>query len=277
MDVTVSSLCCELKMSRSNWYKRRKTRKRRQIDEDLVVKLVKTERTVHHRLGTRKLQVNLRQDFADNGIEVGRDRLFEVLRSQDLLVKKLPKSYKTTQSRHSLPLFTNIVKDMELQAANQAWCSDITYIRTEDECVYLSLIMDLHSRMIVGYHCGETLEAIGCLKALDMALKGLPKGKNPIHHSDRGCQYCSHDYVNRLRDNKLGISMTETNHCAENAHAERLNGILKQEYALGMTFKNVKQARQAVDQAVHLYNHRRPHLKLAMKVPAEVHCKAASI
>lgn len=272
---TVVSLCREAGMSTGNWYKKRKSRQRKRVDEDLVAELVNRERAVQPRIGTRKLLVLLSSSFAENEVDVGRDRLFEILRDRELLIECLPKSRKTTNSRHSLPLFRNTVKGLELDDANQAWCSDITYIRTEDSFVYLSLIMDLHSRMIVGHHCGNSLEAIGCLKALDMALEDLPEGKKPIHHSDRGCQYCCHDYVNRLRDNKLGISMTETNHCAENAHAERLNGILKQEYALGLTFKNAEQASQAVDQAVYLYNHRRPHLKLAMKVPAEVHCKAA--
>jgi transposase InsO family protein len=262
-------------MSRQNWYKGKKVRQRKQVDEGLVVELVKTERQLQTRLGTRKLQVTLKQQFSDSGIDVGRDRLFEILRKNDLLLKRLPKSHKTTNSKHSLPLFPNIVKDIDLTGPNEAWCSDITYIRTEESFVYLSLIMDLHSRMIVGYHSGDSLEAIGCLKALDMALEALPEGCRPVHHSDRGCQYCSHDYVKNLCDNGLGVSMTETNHCAENAHAERLNGILKQEYALGMTFRNAEQVRLAVDQAVHLYNYRRPHLKLQMKVPAEVHRQAA--
>jgi len=172
-------------------------------------------------------------------------------------------------------VFVNLVKDLDVVRPNQVWVSDITYVRVEDSFVYLALIMDLYSRKIVGYHCGDSLEAIGCIKALQRASEELPEDCQPIHHSDRGCQYCCHDYVERLDEQGMAISMTETNHCAENAHAERLNGILKQEYGLGMTLKNLEYARKAVDQAVALYNYRRPHKSLDMKRPAEVHRQSA--
>ena len=274
--VNVSLLCRTVGMSRQNWYKHRKARTRRHLDEKLVVKLVKDERKLQHRIGTRKLQNVLKPIFADAGIQVGRDRLFDVLRRHGLLVPRLPRSSRTTNSRHSLPVFRNLAKDLNTTAVNQVWVSDITYIRVgHGEFVYLTLIMDRHSRKIVGYHCGNTLETLGCIKALEMALNELPENAKPIHHSDRGCQYCCHKYVNVLNDRSLPVSMTETDHCAENAHAERLNGILKQEYGLGMTFQDLGHARRVVDQAVWLYNHRRPHTSLKMKVPAEVHCQAA--
>jgi transposase InsO family protein len=140
--------------------------------------------------------------------------------------------------------------------------------------LYLALLTDKMSRKIVGYHCGDTLEAEGCLQALDQALADLPPGAHPIHHSDKGTQYCCHQYVQRLAARGLSVSMTETNHCAENALAERVNGILKSEYTLGTTFRCKKSARLAVNQAVHLYNHRRPHTALKMRFPAEVHAHA---
>ena len=250
-------------------------RARRQVDEGLVTELVKCERKQQPRAGGRKLQAILGPDLAAAGISLGRDRMFEILGRHGLLVPPLPRSSKTTDSQHSLPVFHNRLKEMAVNAPNQAWVSDITYIRTESSFVYLALTMDRHSRKIVGYHCGDSLEALGAIKALEDALASLPDNCHPVHHSDRGCQYCCHEYVQRLWDRGLTISMTETDHCAENAHAERLNGILKQEYGLGMTFKNLEQARVAVEQAVDLYNHRRPHLSLGMRVPAEVHMQAA--
>lgn len=273
--VNVARLCAAVNMSRWNWYKGEKARKRRKVDEDMVEQLVKQERKIHPRLGGCKLYEVLKPDFRDNGIRIGRDRLFEVLRKKDLLVPPLPNSCRTTDSAHSLPVFYNLIRDLMVTAPNQVWVSDITYLRTEDGFVYLTTIMDLYSRKIVGHHCGNSLEAVGCIKALEKALSDLPQDSHPIHHSDRGCQYCCHEYVNRLKARDLPISMTEENHCAENAHAERLNGIVKQEYALGMTFNNAAQAQQAVEQAVYLYNNKRPHKSLKMWRPAEVHRQAA--
>ena len=174
-----------------------------------------------------------------------------------------------------LPVFTNLVREREVNEPNEAWAADITYLRTGEGFVYLALLTDWRSRKIVGYHCGDTLEAIGCVKALEMALASLPEGVHPIHHSDRGIQYCSHEYVNRLRSRGLSISMTERDHCAENALAERVNGILKIEYSLGMKFETKAQALREVKQAVHLYNTRRPHLALDYAVPEAVHSRAA--
>jgi len=269
--VNTASLCRGVGMTRANWYKVRKHRKRRRIDDELIVELVKQERQVQPRIGGRKLHEVLESELRDFNAWIGRDRFFNVLRENELLVPQLPRSSKTTNSRHTLPIVHNLVKDMEPTEPNQIWVSDITYIRIEDSFVYLSLIMDRFSRKIVGSHCGNSLEAIGCIHALEEALKSLPPDCTPIHHSDRGCQYCCHDYVKLLTDRGLGISMTEEHHCAENAHAERLNGILKQEYGLHMTFNNIDHARRAVKQAIGLYNHRRLHTSLEFRTPAEVH------
>jgi len=192
-----------------------------------------------------------------------------------MLVKPLPRAPRTTCSSHSLPVFQNLISKLETTAPNQIWVSDITYIRTWEGFEYLTLIMDLYSRKIVGYHCGESLDAEASLKALDHALTDLPDDRYPIHHSDRGSQFCSRKYVGHLQDRHLPVSMTEHNHCAENSIAERLNGILKQEYGLGRTFLNRQQVRRAVDEAVWLYNHRRPHMTLDYQYPAKVHALAA--
>jgi putative transposase len=273
--MAVTKLCKKVGMTPQNFYKGRRIRQRQKVDEQLVKQLVEAERAVQPRLGGLKLHHMLREELADNGVSLGRDRFFEVLRNQELLLEPLPKAPRTTNSAHSLPVFTNLVRDLELTGPNQVWVSDITYIRTHEDFVYLSLITDKYSRKVVGYHVGRTLEAQDTLKALAMALEQLPEGAHPIHHSDRGCQYCSHEYVKELKDHGMAVSMTEENHCAENAMAERVNGILKQEYFLNHVFQSAAQVRKAVDEAVWLYNTRRPHRSLELCTPEEIHGKAA--
>ena len=273
--MAVSRLCGRAGMSRQNFYKSRKQRERRKVNEGLVKELVQRERAMQPRLGGVKLHRMLRGQLEESGVRLGRDRFFQALRHQGLLLEPLPKAPKTTCSVHSLPVFKNLVKELELTGPNQAWSSDVTYIRTRGEFMYLSLITDMSSRKIVGYHLGKTLETRETLKALEMALSAKPKGVRPIHHSDRGCQYCSHEYVNRLNEDQMPISMTEENHCAENALAERMNGILKQEYFLNAEFRSTEQAQRAVNEAVHLYNTRRPHRSLQYRTPEQVHRAAA--
>ena len=265
-------MCQRLGMSRQNYYARRCRRQGRAVDSQLVVQLVKAERAVQPRLGTRKLRVLLKPELDQAGVKIGRDRFFAVLRQAQLLVQPLPREYvRTTNSYHCLPVFRNKIKELEVQRPNQVWVGDLTYVRTEEDFLYLALLTDKYSRKIVGYHCGDTLEAVGCVKALEMALADLPAGAKPIHHTDQGTQYCCHEYVNRLTDRDLEVSMTESNHCAENALAERMNGILKSEYGLAHRFKDKRTARLAVAQAVQLYNQRRPHTALNYQVPERVH------
>jgi transposase InsO family protein len=262
-------------MSRQNYYAARRLRQRREVDEELIVELVRSERRMQPRIGGRKLLHLLEPDLNEAGIEIGRDRFFEVLAEHDLLVRPKPGRARTTYSRHSLPVFCNLLADKSFSEPNEAWVSDLTYIRTDEGFLYAALITDVVSRKIVGMHIGDSLEAEGCLLALEEALRDLPEGKHPIHHSDRGCQYCCHAYVERLREAGLSISMTEVMHCYENALAERVNGILKQEYELDRTFRTKAQARKAFHQAVWLYNYRRPHMKLAYRFPSDVHEEAA--
>ena len=198
-----------------------------------------------------------------------------MLGEKGLLLERLPKAPRTTNSRHCLPVFTNMLKDRILTGPNQAWAGDITYVRTDEGYLYLSLITDAWSRKIVGWHAGDTLETEGCLAALGQALAELPAGHHPVHHSDRGCQYCSHVYTGALREAGLEISMTEDLHCYENALAERVNGILKQEYYLSSGFRTKAQALKAIEEAVWLYNTRRPHTALKYQTPEVAHRAAA--
>ena len=272
---TIGNVCDRVNMSRQNYYAARRLRQRREIDDALIVELVRRERRMQPRLGGRKLLHLLRGDLDEANVNIGRDRFFEVLAKNDLLVVRKPGRPRTTYSRHSLPVFGNLMQDKVCSSPNEAWVSDLTYIRTDEGFLYAALITDAYSRKIVGAHIGDSLEAEGCLAALNQALAELPEDRYPIHHSDRGCQYCCHAYVERLQDRKLQISMTEIMHCYENAMAERVNGILKQEYELDRTFRTKAQAKKAFEQAVWLYNHRRPHLRLDYRFPADVHAEAA--
>ena len=271
----MKALCAKVGMSRQNYYAARRRRRRDEVDAEFVEQLVMAERRLQPRLGARKLHVVLREALAEAGVELGRDRFFAVLRERGLLLPPPPRSPRTTNSRHSLPVFRNLLKERELSSPNEAWVADLTYIRTDEGFLYAALITDAYSRKIVGAHVGDSLEAQGCVEALLGALRELPEGMRPIHHSDRGCQYCCHPYVEECRAAGLAVSMTEELHCYENAKAERVNGILKQEYGMGAKFRTKALAKEAFAQAVQLYNHRRPHKALQYRIPAEVHVRAA--
>jgi len=268
---TVKQLCNHLHMSRQNFYKNKSLSTKKEVDRKLVIDLIKEQRCIQSELGIRKLQNMLADNFKENSIQIGRDRLFDIAREERLLIKRKRKYCRTTDSRHRFKVYKNLIKDKVLTAPNQVWVCDITYIRVAKSFVYLALITDAFSRKIIAYNVGESLEAVGCIKALKMALKSLPKGSYPIHHSDRGSQYCCHDYIEILTNRNLPVSMTEENHCYENSKAERVNGILKYEYHLRETFKNFKDAKKAIKQAIYLYNNCRPHTALEYSFPSVVH------
>lgn len=259
-------------MSPQNYYARRHHGRRQEVEVGLLLELVRAERSVQPRLGVRKLYHLIRPELAAAGVKLGRDRVFEALRQADLLVARKPAQWpKTTHFDAHLPVFKNLIKRFPVTGRNQVWVADITYIRTRAAFMYLGLITDKWSRKIVGFHLGETLEPSGCLKALAMAVAGLQGNEQPIHHSDRGSQYASHAYVKQVTEAGMQMSMTEKNHSAENALAERVNGILKQEYWLDANFEDKPEAGKASTQAVHLYNTRRPHTALGFKTPEQVH------
>ncbi|WP_242132617.1 IS3 family transposase [Aestuariivivens marinum] len=180
-------------------------------------------------------------------------------------------SSRTTNSYHRFYKYNNIIKDLEVTRPNQVWASDITYIRTVKGFCYLALITDMHSRKIIGYDLSNSLELAGCVRTLKKALYHAKGIKGLIHHSDRGIQYCSNVYTQILKRNKIGISMTEENHCYENAMAERVNGILKDEFYLDQTFDSAAHAKRATKNAINLYNEVRLHLSLNFKTPNMVY------
>ena len=261
-------------MSRQNYYKHRRQRQKQLVDEEFILSLVRRERALQSRIGVRKLWTMLSGEFKSAGIFIGRDRLFALLSRHGLLVKRRGRRVRTTESRHGFRFYGNLLREVELTAPHQAWVSDITYIRTDEGFMYLSLVMDAYSRAVVGYDCSDRLEAEGALRSLSQALKQLPAGSGTIHHSDRGIQYCCGRYIDKLKGRGLRISMTELNHCYENSKAERLNGILKEEYGLGGCYLSKADARRGVSEAVELYNNRRPHQSLGYRYPMAVHLAA---
>jgi transposase InsO family protein len=219
----------------------------------------------------RKLTKSLDYEFTKANIKVGRDTLFKVLRKHQMLTLRKKYSARTTNSHHRFFKYNNIIKDLEINRPNQVWVSDITYIRTIKGFCYLALITDMHSRKIVGYDLSDSLELKGCVRALKKAIYQAKHVKQLIHHSDRGIQYCSNVYTQILKRKKIDISMTEDNHCYENAIAERVNGILKDEFYLDQTFDNVAHAKRAAKNAINLYNEIRLHLSLDYKTPNMVY------
>ena len=275
--MTVTQLCASAGITRQAYYQQRKRRERESVDEQLVLDLVRDVRQIQPQMGARKLHGEIGPDLAEAGVQVGRDRLFDILRKHDLLIQPKRRTVQTTDSRHGLRVYGNEAKDLVLTGPGQLWVSDITYLRTDVGFVYLALIMDAFSRAIVGYDCSDSLEALGALRALGMARDQLPPGMRPMHHSDRGIQYCCGDYIDALTEGGLSISMTEANHCYENAKAERVNGTLKRELGLSATFADVAEARQAAGEAVMIYNHLRPHQALGYRKPMEVHREGARL
>ena len=263
----VSNICACFNLKRDAYYKYQKRNIHRQEEARQVVELVKRERAVQPRVGTRKLYRALKPAFMDSNLKVGRDTLFNILRQQDLLIRRKKASCKTTDSYHRFHTYKNLVKEMEIKAPNQVWVADITYIRTVKGFCYLALITDLFSRKIVGYDISDSLELAGCLRALKSALRHARPAAGLVHHSDRGVQYCSNQYVDQLKNRKIKISMTEENHCYENAVAERVNGILKDEFYLDQCFFSTAHASRATKNAIEIYNSKRLHLTLDYKTP----------
>lgn len=263
-------------MSRQNYYKGRSVRERLSVDQALVLELVRRERATQPRLGGRKLLYRIGPELEKAGVSIGRDRFLELLKREGLLVVRARSACRTTDSRHGFRIYPNLARDLVLSGPHQLLVSDITYIRTLEGFMYVSLVMDGWSRAIVGHDASDSLEMEGALRAVGKAVAQLPKGHQAMHHSDRGCQYCCGAYIQRLLEHGLRISMTQENHCYENAKAERLNGILKQEYGLGQTFIAKSEVAGAVHEAVSLYNNCRPHTALGYSTPMQAHVRQAA-
>ena len=225
------------------------------------------------RLGTRKLYYLLKPKLNELGIKLGRDGLFDYLREHRLLVKPKRSYTKTTDSRHWMKKHPNLVQDLHINRPEQVFVSDITYVESAEGVHYLSLVTDRFSRKIMGYHLSENMTAVEVVKAVKQALKAQVTSDSLIHHSDRGSQYCSALYQAELRKNGVSPSMTDGYDCYQNALAERINGILKQEFLL-LKCNSFKELKRLIEESIQIYNTIRPHLSLGMKTPEEVHKKA---
>lgn len=223
------------------------------------------------RLGTRKLYYLLKESLLSLGIGIGRDRLFDFLRSEGLLIQRKKKSAKTTDSHHWMRKYPNQIKELPVRRPEQVWVADITYLQLKEGHCFLHLITDAYSKMVMGYAVSNTLAASHTLHALNQALKNRRYTKELIHHSDRGLQYCSAGYTKKLKDHGVQISMTENGSPYDNAIAERINGILKDEFALDDTFDGREQVDKQVKQSIETYNNLRPHDSNHSLTPHQMH------
>lgn len=269
---TVGTLCELFGKTRQAYYQNLNYQYRESICSAIIVKKVKQVRIDMPRLGGRKLYDKIIPELPE-GLQLGRDSFFNILRDNNLLIRRRRTRVVTTMSNHWLRKYPNLIKEFEPTQAHQLWVSDITYVETAEGFVYLSLITDAYSRQIVGWHVGESLETVHTIEALKMALKQLPKGhaQNLIHHSDRGVQYCSYKYTKKLQRKNIKISMTESGDPLENAIAERVNGILKTEWLNDIKVKEIHHAKLELKRIIHLYNYERPHQSIEMLTPAQAH------
>jgi transposase InsO family protein len=271
-------LCGLVGMTRQAYYEYNWRSEKTQFEDAIIVDLVNRERQVAKRVGAKRLHLILTSELESHGITIGRDKFLEVLRANDLLVKRRRRHVNTTMSRHRLRKYPNLAKDLEIDCAEQLWVSDITYLTVAGKHCYLILITDAYSRKVVGYNFGRSMDTAFCMKALQTALadRAFPQ-RQLMHHSDRGVQYCSKGYVELLQENGLQISMTEHGDPLENALAERMNGIFKDNFALDTDFISFEVAKSQIDQAIQYYNHRLPHSSIDMLTPTEAHYKTGQL
>jgi putative transposase len=257
--------------SRQAYYKGLKKKQQERLKEELLIDRVLGYRRVQPRIGGRKLLHLLSPFMREHGLETGRDAFFRLLREHGLLSRRRRSKPRTTDSVHWLKKYPDLIKGLpEPGEPDRLWVSDITYLRLREGDAFLSLVTDVYSRKIIGFHLSGSLGSEGCLLALKMAISGSKKTAGCIHHSDRGVQYCSKEYVNLLKSNGINISMTQSGDPRDNAIAERVNGILKTEL-LKPVFSDKEEAEAAVAKAISIYNYLRPHSSLSMLTPALVH------
>ena len=272
----IGRLCRLLGISRQCFYQCGWRQEDISVQQQLILQQVRTIRVLHRCLGTRKLYVLLQPFLLEHQIKIGRDALFDLLSAYGLLVRKRRRRIATTQSWHQLHKYPDLTGGLTLSGINQLWVSDITYHKlTTQQWAYISFVSDAYSHKILGYQVAPTLETLYCKAALQMALRHaeLSAEDKLIHHSDRGLQYCSGQYVQLLQQHHIAISMTQSGDPRENAIAERINGIMKQEYLNHHHFHSLQQLQEALEQAVWLYNYQRPHMSCSMLAPAIVHAQ----
>lgn len=268
----IGFLCGLLGKTRHAYYDHLWRKDSRALKEDIVLQLVNKLRHSLPRLGTRKLHYLLLPLLKEHNITIGRDYLFGLLYDHRLLIRQRRRKVTTTNSRHWMRKYSNLVRDLQITRPEQLWVSDITYIRMINQWGYLSLVTDACSRRIMGWSFRADMETQGCIDALEMAFKSRVYNEPLIHHSDRGSQYCSKNYVGILLENKVAISMTENGDPYENALAERVNGILKSEFNIYNSNTGFEQTRLLVQKSIEAYNGLRPHSSCDFLTPDQAHC-----
>jgi putative transposase len=275
--VSLTRICRLLGVTRQAFYQYFDQLEHSTFASTLVVEEVKRIRLEHPVMGGRKLFCVLQEFLREHQIKMGRDALFQLLSAHKLLVRNKRRSIRTTYSNHWYKKYTNLIKNWSPEKPGQLWVADITYVPRRDGFLYLSLITDAYSHKIVGYDIAETLEAVHTMSALKMALLQVSTTRPLIHHSDRGIQYCSGPYVKLLQRHEVQISMTEGGDPLDNAIAERINGIIKNEYLQYYSFNDVTTARTLLTKVVNAYNRQRPHLSIGKLTPDIVHQLALPI
>lgn len=274
-NISLGKLCRLLGVTRQAYYQHFNRLEAITFEHQLILKEVRKIRKCHRRMGTRKLYEVLEPFLLEHQIKIGRDALFKLLGEHSLLVQTRRRTPYTTNSSHWYKKYPNLITDLILSSTNQLWVSDITYWKIKGKFVYISLITDAFSHKVVGYQVADNMRSSESLKALKMAISGLKKEPDChlklIHHSDRGIQYCSSEYINELRSSNIAISMTENGDPRENAIAERINGIIKNEYLRYFQVENLREATRALKRVVLLYNQQRPHMSIDMLTPSTVH------
>jgi putative transposase len=269
--VPMGELCGLFGMTRQAYYESTWQYDRETETEEIIITLIKSYRKDMPLVGGVKLLHLLKPHLVINEITMGRDKLFRILRENGLLIKRKKYRITTTHSKHWFRKYSNIIKGIEVTKPDQVWVSDIPYLELKKGFCYLAIITDVYSHKIVGFNLSQRLDTINCLEALKMALDGKVSNHPLIHHSDRGVQYCSKDYVALLGKKKVQISMTERGDPYENAIAERINGILKYEFDLKQVFKSFSQAFETTIHGITIYNNQRPHASIDFLTPCEAH------
>jgi len=275
----LTTLCKLFGKSRQGYYKVQQKDQSELLREGVILDAIRLFREKQQRVGTRRLLQMVSHQLKPHGISIGRDKLFDLLAANNMLIRRRKRRQPiTTDSNHPFRKYPNLIKGMEVTYANQLWVSDITYLSlVKSRFCYLSLVTDVYSRKIVGYCLYPTLNRQGPLTALKMALETRTKSifYKTIHHSDRGIQYCSKEYIELLSSNETTISMTQNGDPAENAIAERVNGILKTEFLLDRQFSSYNEACMAVKEAIETYNQLRLHSSRGFLTPDQAYRQAS--
>ena len=269
-------MCSVFGYSKQAYYKQLHQNASTIAKEETIVGLIKKKREIWKRGSGRNLHQCLKPEFEKQGIKIGRDKFYDVLRNNQLLIKSKRYRTKTTCSYHHFNRYKNLIEGAVPLRCNEIWVADITYLwlRPQDKFCYLSIITDLYSRKIVGHCVHDSLSVNGCIEALKRALVNRKDNSKPlIHHSDRGVQYCCHAYVRLLQKQNIQISMTQSGDPLENAVAERIHRTIKEEFTNDrqINFCNIEAAKAEIKKFIEFYNHKRPHRSVQWPTPNQAH------